>query len=104
MGKVRLEADGTVVEIWPDRTGKVVTPRTDWSRFDATTESEIAAQTAEDEVEALQDAAVTRAVSGTSSASLRSLSRGASVFRSTPCATGNRASARRAGRHGPSYA
>jgi putative transcriptional regulator len=35
----------------------VITPRTDWSRVDATTEEEIAAQIAQDEAEAMRDAA-----------------------------------------------
>jgi putative transcriptional regulator len=57
MRKARLKADRTVVEIMSDGSEKVVTPRTDWSRVDATTEEEIAAQIAEDEAEAMRDAA-----------------------------------------------
>jgi putative transcriptional regulator len=57
MTKARLRADRTLVEILPDGSERVITPRTDWSRVDATTEEEIAAQIAEDEVEAMRDAA-----------------------------------------------
>jgi putative transcriptional regulator len=57
MTKARLKADRTVVEILPDGSERVITPRTDWSRVDATTEEEIAAQIAEDEAEAMHDAA-----------------------------------------------
>lgn len=57
MAKARLKADQTVVEILPDGSEKVITPRTDWSRVDATTEEELAAQIAEDEAEAMRDAA-----------------------------------------------
>jgi putative transcriptional regulator len=57
MAKARLKADQTVVEILPDGSEKVTTPRTDWSRVDATTEKEIAAQAAADDVEAIRDAA-----------------------------------------------
>lgn len=57
MAKARLKADQTVVEILPDGSERVITPRTDWSRVDATTEEEIAAQAAEDEAEAMQAAA-----------------------------------------------
>jgi putative transcriptional regulator len=57
MTKARLRADRTLVEILPDGSERVITPRTDWSRVDATTEKEIAAQIAEDEAEAMRDAA-----------------------------------------------
>jgi putative transcriptional regulator len=57
MTKARLRADRTLVEILPDGSERVITPRTDWSRVDATTEEEIAAQIAEDEAEAMRDAA-----------------------------------------------
>jgi putative transcriptional regulator len=57
MTKARLKADRTVVEILPDGSERVITPRTDWSRVDATTEEEIAAQIAQDEAEAMRDAA-----------------------------------------------
>jgi putative transcriptional regulator len=57
MVRTRLKADQTVVENLPDGSERAITPRTDWSRVDATTEEEIAAQIAEDEAEAMRDAA-----------------------------------------------
>jgi putative transcriptional regulator len=57
MAKARLKADRTVVELLPDGSERQVTPRRDWSRADATSEAEIAAQIAEDEAEAMRDAA-----------------------------------------------
>ena len=57
MAKARLRADRKVVEILRDGSERVITPRTDWSRIDATTEEEIAAQIAEDAAEAMRDAA-----------------------------------------------
>jgi putative transcriptional regulator len=57
MVRTRLKADQTVVEILPDGSERAITPRTDWSRVDATTEEEIAAQIARDEAEAMRDAA-----------------------------------------------
>jgi putative transcriptional regulator len=57
MVRARLKADQTIVEILPDGSERVITPRTDWSRVDATTEEEIAAQIAQDEAEAMRDAA-----------------------------------------------
>ena len=57
MVRSRLKADQTVVEILPDGSERVITPRTDWSRVDATTEEEIAAQIAQDEAEAMRDTA-----------------------------------------------
>ena len=57
MVRTRLKADQTVVEILPDGSERAITPRTDWSRVDATTEEEIAAQIAQDEAEAMRDAA-----------------------------------------------
>jgi putative transcriptional regulator len=57
MTKAWLRADRTAVEILPDGSERVITPRTDWSRVDATTEEEIAAQIAQDEAEAMRDAA-----------------------------------------------
>lgn len=57
MTKARLKADRSVVEILPDGSERAITPRTDWSRVDATTEEDIAAQIAEDEAEAMRDAA-----------------------------------------------
>jgi hypothetical protein len=46
MASARLKADRTVVAIQPDGSERVITPRTDWSRFDATTAEEIAVQAA----------------------------------------------------------
>jgi putative transcriptional regulator len=54
--KARLESDGTVSIRQPEGWQRV-TPRADWSRVDATTEAEIAAQVAEDDAEAAKDAA-----------------------------------------------
>jgi putative transcriptional regulator len=58
MAKVtaRLEPDGTVL-VKQNGQWQRVEPRVDWSRVDATTEEEIAAQIAEDEAEAARDAA-----------------------------------------------
>ena len=56
--RVRLKEDGTVVEVLQDGSERLVAPKVDWSRIDATTEAEIAAQIAEDEAEAMRDAAV----------------------------------------------
>jgi putative transcriptional regulator len=55
--RARLKDDGTVVEILRDGSERPLVPRTDWSRVDATTEEEIAAQIAEDDAEAMRDAA-----------------------------------------------
>jgi hypothetical protein len=44
--RARLEGDGTVVEILRDGSERPLTPQVDWSRIDATTEEEIAAQIA----------------------------------------------------------
>ena len=57
MAKTRLKADRTVVEILPNGSEREVAPRIDWSRVDATSEEEIAAQIAEDDAEAMDDAA-----------------------------------------------
>jgi putative transcriptional regulator len=57
MTTARLKDDGTVVEILRDGSERPLVPRTDWSRFDATTEEEIATQIAEDDAEAMRDAA-----------------------------------------------
>jgi putative transcriptional regulator len=57
MGTTRLKDDGTVVEVLRDGSEQPLTPQVDWSRIDATTEEEIAAQIAEDDAEALRDAA-----------------------------------------------
>ena len=46
-----------MVEILRDGSERPLVPRTDWSTFDATTEEEIAAQIAEDDAEAMRDAA-----------------------------------------------
>jgi putative transcriptional regulator len=57
MVRTRLKPDQTVVEILPDGSERAITPRTDWSRVDATTEEAIATQIAQDEAEAMRDAA-----------------------------------------------
>jgi hypothetical protein len=57
VSKALLEDDGTVVEILRDGSERPVEPQVDWARVDATTEEEIAAQIAEDEAEAMCDAA-----------------------------------------------
>jgi hypothetical protein len=53
----RLKGDGSVVEVLQDGSERPLTPDVDWARIDATTEAEIAMQIAEDEAEAMQDAA-----------------------------------------------
>jgi putative transcriptional regulator len=53
----RLQDDGTVVEILRDGSERPLAAPADWSRIDATTEEEIAAQIAEDEAEAMRDVA-----------------------------------------------
>jgi putative transcriptional regulator len=53
----RLKDDGTVVEILRNGSERPLAPQVDWSRIDATTEEEIAAQIAEDDAEAIRDAA-----------------------------------------------
>jgi putative transcriptional regulator len=55
--KARLKDDGTVVEIRRDGLERPFAGAVDWARVDATTEEEIAAQIAEDEVEARRAAA-----------------------------------------------
>lgn len=57
MTRARFKDDGTVVEIRPDGAERPLTPQVDWARIDATTEEEIAAQIAEDDAEAVRDAA-----------------------------------------------
>lgn len=57
MTKARLQNDGTVVEIHRDGSERPMAPRVDWSRVDATTEEEIAAQIVQDDAEAMHDAA-----------------------------------------------
>jgi putative transcriptional regulator len=46
-----------VVEILRDGSERPLAPQVDWARVDATTEEEIAAQIAQDEAEAMYDAA-----------------------------------------------
>jgi len=58
MTRVRLDPDGSVVELLPDGTTRRVAPRADWSLVDATTEADIARHAAEDDAEAIRDAAV----------------------------------------------
>ncbi len=57
MTRVRLDPDGSVVELLPDGTTRRVAPRVDWSLVDATTEADIARHAAEDDAEAMRDAA-----------------------------------------------
>jgi putative transcriptional regulator len=55
--RARLKDDGGVVEILRDGSERPLAPQVDWSRVDATTEAEIAAQIADDDAEAMRDAA-----------------------------------------------
>jgi putative transcriptional regulator len=55
--RARLRNDGTVVEILRDGSERRLAPQADWSRIDATTEAETVAQIAQDEAEAMRDAA-----------------------------------------------
>ncbi len=55
--RARLKDDGTVVEVLRDGSERPVVPEVDWAQVDATTEAEIAAQIAEDDAEAMRDAA-----------------------------------------------
>jgi putative transcriptional regulator len=55
--RARLKSDGTVVEILRDGAERPLTPQVDWARIDTTTEQDIARQIAEDDAEALRDAA-----------------------------------------------
>jgi putative transcriptional regulator len=55
--RARFKDDGTVVEILRGGSERPLVPEVDWARIDATTEEEIAAQIAEDEAEAMRDAA-----------------------------------------------
>jgi hypothetical protein len=57
VSRARLKDDGAVVEILRDSSERPLAPQVDWSRIDATTEAEIAAQIAEDDAEALRDTA-----------------------------------------------
>lgn len=60
MTRARLTTNGVVVEIRPDGTEAQAEAGCDWSRVDATTEEEIEAQIAEDDTEAMRDAAACR--------------------------------------------
>jgi putative transcriptional regulator len=53
----RVRDDGRVVEILRDGAERPLAPQVDWARIDATTEAEIAAQIAEDEADAMREAA-----------------------------------------------
>jgi putative transcriptional regulator len=55
--RVRLEPDGSMVEIMSDGRTRPIRPRTDWSVVDATTEADIARHAKEDSDEAAHDAA-----------------------------------------------
>jgi putative transcriptional regulator len=55
--RARLKDDGTVVEVLRDGSERPLVGDVDWARVGATTEAEIAAQIAEDEAEAMRDAA-----------------------------------------------
>jgi putative transcriptional regulator len=55
--RARLKDDGTVVEVLRDGSERRLVAEVDWARIDATTEAEIAAQIAEDDAEAMRDAA-----------------------------------------------
>jgi hypothetical protein len=91
----RLKGDGTVVEILRDGSERPLTQQVDWSRIDATTEDEIAAQFAQDEADAMRDAAASaRRVRRKVGLSQIAFARRIGVP-SIRCATGNRASARR---------
>ena len=57
MVATRLKDDGRVVEILRPGSDRPLAPQVDWARIDATTEEEIAAQIAEDDAEAMRDAA-----------------------------------------------
>lgn len=56
MIRARVTDDGTVVEVLRDGSERPLVPEVDWSRIDATTEAEIAAQIAADDAEAMRDA------------------------------------------------
>ena len=57
MIKARLKDGGTAVKVLPDGSEQALEPQVDWARIDATTEAEIAAQIAQDDAEAMRDAA-----------------------------------------------
>ena len=46
-----------MVEVLPDGSERPLAPKVDWAKIDATTEPEIALQIAEDEADAMRDAA-----------------------------------------------
>jgi putative transcriptional regulator len=55
--RARLKEDGTLVEILRDGSERPLAPQVDWARIDAMSEEEIATQIAQDEAEAMRDAA-----------------------------------------------
>ena len=55
--RIRLKDDGALVEIRRDGAEQPLAPQVDWARIDATTEEEIATQIAQDEADAMRDAA-----------------------------------------------
>ena len=55
--RARLKGDGTVVEVLRDGSERPLVQEVDLARVDATTEAEIAEQIAEDDAEAMRDAA-----------------------------------------------
>jgi putative transcriptional regulator len=56
--QARLEANGTVRLKWPGAAlASVNSPRTNWKRFEATTEADIARHAAQDDAQAQEDAA-----------------------------------------------
>jgi putative transcriptional regulator len=57
MTKARIRDDGIIVEVLQGGSERPLALPTDWSRVDATTEDEIAAQAAADDAEAMGDAA-----------------------------------------------
>jgi putative transcriptional regulator len=57
MTRARLKDDGTVVEILRDGAERPLAPQVDGARIDATTAEEITAQIAQDDAEAMRDAA-----------------------------------------------
>ncbi len=55
--RARLKDDGTSVEVLRDGFERPLVAEVDWARVDATSEAEIAAQIAQDDAEAMRDAA-----------------------------------------------
>jgi putative transcriptional regulator len=55
--RARLRDDGTAVEVLRDGSERPLVAEVDWARVDATTAAQIAAQIAEDDAEAMRDAA-----------------------------------------------